>query len=125
MNNKPVWVNMILEVVDKSGLFKWVIKEVDESAVSVLYSDWDEDSKEWKPPSSDLTIYDTNSVREVAARMIQLCDHIDEQDGKGTKGDKEQRIADVLKAWAVYIPGGDPGLHQKLAAAIEALRGDG
>ena len=120
---------MILEVVDESGLFKWVLKEADEGAIEVSYFDWDDDSKSWKPSSSELTIYGTDRGREVAARMIQLCDHMDSQE-KGERlppklKDNEQRIADVLKAWAVYIPGGEPGLHQKLAAAIEALRGNG
>jgi len=78
--SKAFWVNMIIEIVDESSLFKWIIRECDEGAISVEYSDWDGDAKEWKKPSGELTVYGTEKGREVAARIIQMCDHIDEQD---------------------------------------------
>lgn len=78
--SRTFWVNMILEVVDESGLFKWAISEEDEGAITVHYSDWDGDARKWKKPSGELTVYGTAKAREVAKRMLQLCDHMDAHD---------------------------------------------
>lgn len=78
--SKGFWVNMIIEIVDQSALFKWTITEYDEGAITVKYCDWDDSGKKWKEPSGELTVYGTEKAREVAARIIQMCDHIDEQD---------------------------------------------
>ena len=80
MSKRTYWVNMELEVIDESAMFKWSIKETDDGAISILYSGWDEGSQDWKKPSGDITIYGTDKAREIALRVIQLCDHID--DGK-------------------------------------------
>ena len=73
------YVNMTLEVVDKSGLFKWLIYEEDEGAIGIAYSDWDEKTKAWKKPNGELVIYGTDRCREIAKRIVQLCDHIDSE----------------------------------------------
>jgi len=78
--SKTYWVNMIIEIVDESSLFKWTIKEEDEGAVTIQYCEWSESGKKWKEPSGEITVHGTEKAREVAARIIQMCDHIDQQD---------------------------------------------
>lgn len=69
------YVNQIFEIVESGGLYKYVISEAEEGAVSVHYEDYI-DGK-WKRYGSEMTIHGTKFVREVAELMLRMCTHIE------------------------------------------------
>ena len=75
--SKTHWVNMIFEIVDKSGMFKWTVQGEDDGAVAIECHDWDIDERVWKKSSGEITVYGTDKARKLALCITRLCDHID------------------------------------------------